>query len=151
MAANFTQKKQGASSSASQVAEACSAAQHSGNLTTCFQRTRSSAPVPLCYMLLFLVVMASTLTHGDGFLSAHHPQTGLTLGPLKRMVAPSPQRASARSAPLLASTKSPPFTQSTSSDGNPPRLLTNWAVANRSVLLLLCLVIHKCSTDGLTR
>lgn len=26
-----------------------------------------------------------------------------------------------------------------------------WFVANRSILLLLCLIIHKCSTDGLTR
>jgi UDP-sugar transporter A1/2/3 len=29
--------------------------------------------------------------------------------------------------------------------------LGRWIVANRSLLLLVCLVVHKCSTDGLTR
>ena len=29
--------------------------------------------------------------------------------------------------------------------------LQRWLIANRSMLLLICLVVHKCSTDGLTR
>ena len=37
-----------------------------------------------------------------------------------------------------------------SPDGKGGRL-GQWLVANRSILLLLCLIVHKCSTDGLTR
>ena len=29
--------------------------------------------------------------------------------------------------------------------------LRRWLIANRSMLLLVCLIVHKCSTDGLTR
>ena len=49
-----------------------------------------------------------------------------------------------RAAPaLMASAAASP-------DGKGGRL-GQWLVANRSILLLLCLIVHKCSTDGLTR
>jgi hypothetical protein len=44
-----------------------------------------------------------------------------------------------------------------SSSSGPPRALastsplTSWFVRNRSLLLLVALVVHKCTTDGLTR
>lgn len=48
-------------------------------------------------------------------------------------------------APLLAAA-------STAAGDEPPKsALTRWFVANRSLILLVCLIVHKCSTDGLTR
>ena len=55
------------------------------------------------------------------------------------------------SAPLLVAAA----TASSAGAGDEPAAssspLARWLVANRSLLLLVCLVVHKCSTDGLTR
>ena len=59
-----------------------------------------------------------------------------------------PRLASARRARAPALLAAAASTDSPTPDKSP---LSRWLIANRSILLLVCLIVHKCSTDGLTR
>lgn len=97
---------------------------------------------------LALLVLASTPAGGEALLSAQQlPQrqerSSFTPHPPRTTHSPLHPRAAQ---PLMAAS-SPPAGEG----GSRLAAFQRWFIARRSLILLLCLVLHKCSTDGLTR
>ena len=92
--------------------------------------------------------LLASVVAADSFVSSlgGHPRGRLTsiTPPLREMAAPAqpaqPTQLTQRSQ-LLAS----------AADGPSGEEQSSWLIRNRSILLLIALVIHKCATDGITR
>mgnify|MGYP003683806271 CR=1 FL=1 len=81
----------------------------------------------------------------------HRVRNGLAQTGLEPRRSP---RMRARQHLLLASAEQPTLSapeQPGEMAAPPPKGVTGWFVRNRSLLLLIALVVHKCTTDGLTR
>ena len=103
------------------------------------------SPPDMCCFGDGLVALQLTPKRPAGFGVASAASSSTDGPPSRRLRSSSPARVARAAAPaLLAASKA-------AGDGPKRSKFTSWLIANRSMLLLICLIVHKCSTDGLTR
>ena len=135
-----------------------------GGRTAATSAARRSASPPVAMYIFLLLLAPVSECYGDPFLvaqravgrrSPHSPSFLAAAATTRSQAQHSTTTTSAATAFAAGSAMSrhgaPLLTAAAGDAGSPKSKLASAIVRYRSLLLLLCLVLHKCSTDGLTR